>query len=412
MLRGITILSCLVATATTAAAQAPAQMPIQGYLTDAAGTPVDGATSMVLAIYATETGGTPLFTETQSVLVDAGYFTAYAGDVGTLDLTVFRDNTTLYMSVTVEGEELLPRSQLATVPYAAYAEHSGDATTVGGMSASALGAPAWSAITGVPAGLSDGDDDTTYSAGAGVTLTGTTFSVNTAGLQSRVTGVCAVGSSIRAIAAGGTVTCEADDSGPSYGAGTGLTLTGTTFAANTSVLQARVSGTCPAGSAISGVTAAGTVTCEVDDDTTYTAGNGITIVGTTVAVETTGRIGTYSPTTWDIQQGHWANIRFRIDGGGAAGRLEVSIDGGATYGTVCDDAFDQNNNAANVVCRSMGYSSGVLLDNGFVTDGTGTILIDNFNCPSWAGSIFDCRIPPFGVENCSHTEDVGVTCTL
>lgn len=40
--------------------------------------------------------------------------------------------------------------------------------------------PAWANITGIPASLLDGDQDTTYSAGTGLTLNGTTFSFNSA----------------------------------------------------------------------------------------------------------------------------------------------------------------------------------------------------------------------------------------
>ncbi|MEG3659792.1 bZIP transcription factor, partial [Arenibacter palladensis] len=36
----------------------------------------------------------------------------------------------------------------------------------------------WADISGIPADIADGDDDTTYSAGSGLTLTGTTFSAN------------------------------------------------------------------------------------------------------------------------------------------------------------------------------------------------------------------------------------------
>jgi hypothetical protein len=53
------------------------------------------------------------------------------------------------------------------------------------------------------------DDDTTYSAGAGLNLNSTTFSVNTSTIQTRVDSNCAIGSSIRAINADGSVTCDA-----------------------------------------------------------------------------------------------------------------------------------------------------------------------------------------------------------
>ncbi|MAU15351.1 MAG: hypothetical protein CMH46_07405, partial [Muricauda sp.] len=43
-------------------------------------------------------------------------------------------------------------------------------------------APDWASITGIPADIDDGDDDTTYSAGLGLSLTGTTFSVDNANI--------------------------------------------------------------------------------------------------------------------------------------------------------------------------------------------------------------------------------------
>jgi len=74
------------------------------------------------------------------------------------------------------------------------------------------------------------DDDTTYSAGTGMSLSATTFSVDSSVIQARVSGTCTAGSSIRVIASNGTVTCEPDtDTNTTYSAGTGMTLSGTTF---------------------------------------------------------------------------------------------------------------------------------------------------------------------------------------
>lgn len=116
-------------------AQVPALMPVQGYLTDSAGVAVDGETSITFALYSVDMAGTPLFTETQTVLVEDGFFTAYIGDVGTLDLTVFRDNAAVYLGIQVGGDpEMTPRLQMATVPYAAVAQH-------------ALSAPALECVT-------------------------------------------------------------------------------------------------------------------------------------------------------------------------------------------------------------------------------------------------------------------------
>jgi hypothetical protein len=131
------------------------------------------------------------------------------------------------------------------------------------------------------------DEDTTYTAGSGLSLSGTAFSVNTSTIQARVGSTCAAGNSIRAIAADGTVTCEPDDdTNTTYTAGTGLTLSGTTFSANTTVLQNRVTGTCAAGSSIREITAAGGVTCQADTNTTYTASTGLTLSGTAFSADT------------------------------------------------------------------------------------------------------------------------------
>ncbi|MDY6877927.1 MAG: hypothetical protein SWK90_17230 [Chloroflexota bacterium] len=61
---------------------------------------------------------------------------------------------------------LSPRQPLTPVPYAIFASS----------------AP-WSGLTGVPAGFADGsDEDTTYTAGSGLALSGTEFSIDTGGI--------------------------------------------------------------------------------------------------------------------------------------------------------------------------------------------------------------------------------------
>ncbi|MGD2178350.1 MAG: hypothetical protein PVG71_11065, partial [Anaerolineae bacterium] len=60
---------------------------------------------------------------------------------------------------------LSPRQALTPAPYAIYAPAAGSAP--------------WSGLTGVPADLADGDDDTTYSAATGLTLSGGAFSLDT-----------------------------------------------------------------------------------------------------------------------------------------------------------------------------------------------------------------------------------------
>ena len=57
------------------------------------------------------------------------------------------------------------------------------------------------------------DDDTTYSAGSGLSLSGTAFAVNTGDIQQRVTGTCSSDNAIRIITGDGTVTCQAVSGG-------------------------------------------------------------------------------------------------------------------------------------------------------------------------------------------------------
>ena len=152
-------------------------------------------------------------------------------------------------------------------------------------------------LDGVSVVTTDTDQDTTYSAGTGLDLTTTTFSADTNYLQRRVASECAAGSSIRAIAANGTPTCEPDDEGSGditgVTAGIGLTGGGTsgsvTVNADSGYLQRRVTGTCPSGQSIRAIDAVGNVTCEIDtvgtgDITGVTAGTGLSGGGTSGSV--------------------------------------------------------------------------------------------------------------------------------
>ena len=254
-------------TAGKARAQIPGTMTVQGILRDDAGTPVEGTVPFAMEL---RTATRSLWTEAQSTTLQAGLFTLTLGGTTPIDPALF-DAGPVSLVVTVDGEEMAP-IPLSAVPYAFRAASADTAENYAGD-------VDWAQLTGVPTGFADGTDDgNTYAAGAGLALTDNTFAVDTATIQARVTATCAPGQSIRAIGADGSVTCEIDDAGAAgttYAAGAGLTLAGSTFSVDTAAVQARVSATCAPGQSIRAIAADGAVTCEADDsglDTTCNAG--------------------------------------------------------------------------------------------------------------------------------------------
>ncbi|XP_062577315.1 deleted in malignant brain tumors 1 protein-like [Saccostrea cucullata] len=90
------------------------------------------------------------------------------------------------------------------------------------------------------------------------------------------------------------------------------------------------------------------------------------------------------------------------------GRVEVFVNG--KWGTVCDDLW--GNEDATVVCKSLGYLGiATAHHSAYFGEGQGSTWLDNVKCKGTEASIFDCEHNGYGVENCSHREDAGVTCT-
>jgi hypothetical protein len=154
---------------------------------NSAGDAIDGAHGLRLSLYATPSSTTALHTETHAnVPVSAGDFLVYLGENAALPLSLFRDNAELWLEVVIDGSEIIqPRFRLATAPYAGLAQYCGDSRTLAGNQASAFALAghdhdaqyaalnhnhdalyaalghthAFSSLTGIPAGLSDGDND-------------------------------------------------------------------------------------------------------------------------------------------------------------------------------------------------------------------------------------------------------------
>ncbi|MBI2844639.1 MAG: tail fiber domain-containing protein [Armatimonadetes bacterium] len=215
----------LVAACTASAQGVPRVLDYQGRLTNSSGVPLpDGSYQVQFKLFPVETGGTPLWIETKIVQVAGGLFATTLGYDVPLEASIF--DGSLYLEIVVEGTTLSPRRQMVSSPFALragtvddgaittakIADNSisgakladdsitstkiADGTITGadiavgavGQTNLANGAVTdakvsnvgWSKLINVPVGFADGvDNDTTYSAGMGLSLTGTTFSLNT-----------------------------------------------------------------------------------------------------------------------------------------------------------------------------------------------------------------------------------------
>ncbi|MGE3762947.1 MAG: hypothetical protein AB7L94_11860 [Kofleriaceae bacterium] len=173
----------------------PATMPIQGTLTRTNGLSVNGPQVVRFRIYDAATGGAALHDETQTIETEEGAFTAYLGKESPLPLATFASGS-VWLGISVgTDEEMTPRFELGTVPYAAVCEES---ALLGGMPPSAFAStahdhageylpigtaptcPGTQKMTGI-AGTGDAvcapDVDTTYTAGGGLALEGGAFSI-------------------------------------------------------------------------------------------------------------------------------------------------------------------------------------------------------------------------------------------
>jgi hypothetical protein len=268
------------------------------------------------------------------------------------------------------GYTTLGRQALTAAPYALYA----------------LGAP-WGGLTGVPAGFADDvDDDTTYSAGEGLELDGTEFAIDPDQTQRRVAEFCATGYSIRVVNTDGSVVCEKDD-GATYSAGNGLSLAGTTFSIDPAYTQRRVGGSCAVGSTIRTINSDGSVECQMDaplnrslnpSDIPFSTLDSIGDVGTdsslTLGIDGLGLISYYDNTNGNLKVAHCndpscsTTSNYMLDSSGDVG-IDISITIGSD-GLGLISYYDITNQDLKVAhCNDINCSSASL----FTIDSSGNV---------------------------------------
>ncbi|XP_029656589.1 macrophage receptor MARCO-like, partial [Octopus sinensis] len=104
------------------------------------------------------------------------------------------------------------------------------------------------------------------------------------------------------------------------------------------------------------------------------------------------------------QAGYPADIR--IVGSKTRGRVEVRYNN--VWGTICSDFWDDS--SARVVCRALGFGSGMALGGKETPSGSGKIWLDEVKCKGTETYIDECPHLPWGVNDCVHESDAGVEC--
>jgi hypothetical protein len=113
----VMIVAVILVAVTGAFGSVPDYINFQGTLTDSAGNPFNGETSMTFSFFNLPETGTPLWSETHSAVeITNGIFQVFLGTINPFPDTLLNDPG-LWLEISVGAEVLTPRTQIASVPF-------------------------------------------------------------------------------------------------------------------------------------------------------------------------------------------------------------------------------------------------------------------------------------------------------
>lgn len=254
-IRWVPGLVALLCAGSLAHAQVPSILNQQGVITDPAGVAASGLFTLTFSLYDQEADGQLLWQEVHDpVQVQGGVFNVILGMQEPLEPALFAANPSIWSEIQVDTEAPMPRTRAAAVIYALLASSAASADTLGPACSGCVG-PAHLSAEGCEEGhvlklggggwacAPDDNEDTVYTAGDGLALDGSEFSVPagaidgthiadaSVGLADLADVGCSDGQLLKWNGAGWA--CAKDENDDTlYTAGTGLDLTDTEFALN------------------------------------------------------------------------------------------------------------------------------------------------------------------------------------
>jgi hypothetical protein len=374
------VLVILGTAALSAAAQSTAPVVLyHGFVTNTRGDPVTGSYTLKFSLFDAATAGNMRWTETVMTTVDNGNLAAQLGKTNPLTSDLFA-GPPLFLEVAI-GSDVFPTRQLVgAAPLALLAT---DTTRVAGLPVTTASCAAGQVLTYTANGwvCSALPTGTTYLAGTGLQLNGSTFSL---------LGTCGPGQLLKWD--GSQWGCANDDTGQAYSAaaGGGLAQNGTAFGLISSCAPGQLlkwDGTAWA--------------CATDAvGPTYTAGTGIQINGTTISLITGscsgGQVLKYNGSAWSC--GDIAIYSADPDGGLVVSSNNFSVmpcsDGQflkyvAGQGWTCGGVTGANGGTVTQVSTGSGLTGGPITTAGTI----GIVPCSSANqVLRWNGSAWVCAV--------------------